>query len=435
MDGASLALFRVAFYLIIAWEVARYFQYDRVHRYYIEPQVLFPYLDVIRPWPGQGMVIHFLALGALALLSAAGLFYRVAAPLCAAALAYFFLLDKAQYLNHLYLCSLLALLLALAPAHRAFSLDRLLCLRRSRRGGPPPPPETVPRGALWLLRLQIALVYFYGGVAKLNADWLAGRPLDQWLPERSHVPLLGPLLLLPEAPLFVAWAGLFIDLSAPFLLLSRRALPWGMALCALFHITNAALFKIGIFPYAMLATLALFPDPSWPRRLLRQPLLSPPPSPSPTEFAPRPSARATRALLATLHAYLLLQLLLPLRHWLYPGDVAWNEAGHRFSWRMKLRDKQIEELEMHVLDPRTGIREQIDLEQWLTPRQIDEMGTRPDMLVDFAHIVAARWEAAAGVRPRVTAWVVVSLNGHPPRPLLDPTLDLAAQPRGLWSPW
>lgn len=33
------------------------------------------------------------------------------------------------------------------------------------------------------------------------------------------------------------------------------------------------------------------------------------------------------------------QILYPLRHHLYPGDVTWNELGHRYSWRMKLRDK------------------------------------------------------------------------------------------------
>jgi hypothetical protein len=81
------------------------------------------------------------------------------------------------------------------------------------------------------------------------------------------------------------------------------------------------------------------------------------------------------------------------------------------------------------------VREAVDVEDWLTPRQIDEMGTRPDMLVDFAHGVADRWEAAAGVRPMVTARVTVSLNGGPYRELVDPTLDLAAQPRGTLGPW
>jgi hypothetical protein len=124
---------------------------------------------------------------------------------------------------------------------------------------------------------------------------------------------------------------------------------------------------------------------------------------------------------------MIVQIAVPLRHWLYPGDVNWNEEGHRFSWRMKLRDKEVDELAMHVIDPRTGMREPIDLTDWLTEPQIGEAVTRPDMLIELARVVADRWHAQGGVRPMVTAKVSVSLNGGPYRDLIDPTLDLAAR--------
>ena len=154
---------------------------------------------------------------------------------------------------------------------------------------------------------------------------------------------------------------------------------------------------------------------------------------APAEAPAAAPGRAARVGLALLHVYLLVHLLVPLRHWLYPGDVAWNEAGHRFSWRMKLRDKQVDKLAIVATDPRTGVRHRVDVHDWLTPRQIDEMASRPDMLVDFAYMVAERWQASVGVRPIVTAKVTVSLNGAPPRDLVEPTLDLAAQPRGIFS--
>lgn len=383
------------------------------------------------------MIWHFAALGVLSLLCAAGLFYRVAAPLAAAALTYVFLLDKAQYLNHMYLCCLLSLLLSVAPVHRASSLDRLLALRRAAREGLAPPSDGVPRWSLLLLRFQVAIVYFYGGIAKLNADWLAGRPLDQWLPSRGDLPFIGPFLTHPVAPLFVSYAGLLIDLSVPFLLWFRRTLPFAVIICVLFHASNKLLFTIGIFPFVMTASLVLYPDPSWPRRLFRRPPFAAGGSAGDGAGDSRgdSAGRRTRLGLILLHGYVLVQLLLPLRHWLYPGDVAWNEAGHRFSWRMKLRDKDVDELAMHVINPRTGFRKEIDLEDWLTPRQLDEMATRPDMIVDFAHVVAEHWEKRFGVRPMVTVRVTVSLNGAPYREMLDPTLDLAAQPRGILSPW
>ncbi|AGP42223.1 hypothetical protein BE04_40960 [Sorangium cellulosum] len=39
------------------------------------------------------------------------------------------------------------------------------------------------------------------------------------------------------------------------------------------------------------------------------------------------------------------------------------------------------ELDVRVLDPRTGVRGSLDLEAWLTERQLGEMSTRPDMVV------------------------------------------------------
>lgn len=374
------------------------------------------------------MYWHFAALFVLALLCAAGLFYRVSAALLCAALTYVFLLDKAQYLNHLYLLCLLGLLLAVAPAHRALSLDLL----RARRAAPSSAPaETTPRYYLFALKVQIAIVYFYGGVAKLNGDWLRGQPLTMWLADRADAPLVGPLLATPAAGLALSYAGLLIDLSMGFLLFSRRTFPLGAAIAVAFNLSNAFLFKIGIFPYAMIASLALFGDPSWPRR--RLPFLFRAADRAAGGVpAPSPAAPRRRALpLALLHGYLLFHLAVPLRHWAYPGDVAWNEAGHRFSWRMKLRDKNVSELDIHVLDPRTGVRESLDLGEWLTDRQLGEMCTRPDMLVDFARHVADRWQEDFGVRPIVTAKVVASLNGGPFRDLVDPTLDLASRPRGL----
>ncbi|WP_437714565.1 HTTM domain-containing protein [Sorangium sp. So ce448] len=428
VDAASLAVFRAGYGALIAWEVVRYALHDRIYRYYIEPDFFFSFVPFVRPWGGTGMYWHFGALFVLALLCAVGLFYRVSAALLCAALTYVFLLDKAQYLNHLYLLCLLGLLLAAAPAHRALSLDRLRARRASLGGAP---AETVPRFYLFALKAQIAIVYFYGGVAKLNGDWLRGQPLTMWLAAHGDAPLVGPILASPTAGLALSYAGLFIDLSMGFLLFSRRTFPFGAALAVAFNLSNALLFKIGIFPYAMIASLALFGDPSWPRRRLPF-LFKGADAPGDVARAPSPAASRRSALpLALLHGYLLFHLVVPLRHWVYPGDVAWNEAGHRFSWRMKLRDKNVSELGIHVLDPRTGVREPLDVEAWLTDRQLDEMCTRPDMIVDFARHVADRFQANFGVRPIVTARVVASLNGGPLRDLVDPTLDLASQPSGL----
>jgi hypothetical protein len=120
----------------------------------------------------------------------------------------------------------------------------------------------------------------------------------------------------------------------------------------------------------------------------------------------------------------------PLRHHLYPGDVSWTEEGHRFSWRMKLRSKQ-GETRFFVTDPTRGDTRVIEPASYLLPSQLDEMSTRPDMILQFAHRLAAEARGAGSSNVEVRAMAKVSLNGRPAHLLIDPSVNLAAQPRSL----
>src|SRR5207342_1729744 len=97
-----------------------------------------------------------------------------------------FLLEEARYLNHFYLLCLISFLLVFLPAHRAFSVDAQLKPKLRSR--------VAPAWTLWLMRFQVGVVYFFGGIAKLNGDWLRGVPLDAWLAKRSHFRSSGPYL-------------------------------------------------------------------------------------------------------------------------------------------------------------------------------------------------------------------------------------------------
>ncbi|MFY0535421.1 hypothetical protein [Nannocystis pusilla] len=129
------------------------------------------------------------------------------------------------------------------------------------------------------------------------------------------------------------------------------------------------------------------------------------------------------------------QLLFPLRHWLYPGDVAWTEEGHKFAWRMKLRDKD-GYVRFFATDPELGATWKIDLTGRLPGWQREEMGGRPEMILQYARFLAddLRARGHAAIEVRVVA--LVSLNGRTPQPLVDPTVDLAHVEPSLWpSPW
>ena len=434
-DGASIAAFRVMFGALMAWEVARYFTLSRIESYYIEPSFHFtyPFFDFINPWPGVGMYVHFAAMGILALFIAAGLFYRVAASLFFLLFSYVFLLDKAFYLNHFYLILLISFLLTIIPAHRAASLDRLLFFRSQ--------PPLVPRWSILLLRAQVFILYFYAGLAKLNPDWLQGEPIRMWLAARTDFPLVGSLFTEEWMVFLFAYGALLFDLAIGFLLAWRRSRPLAIALAGLFHFINASLFQIGIFPYLAFAATLIFAEPDWPRQMysrlksiVTQPRVSPS-SPSRRYSTGgsgfwQTSGSATWTVLAIGHLYLLSQLLIPLRHFLYPGNVSWTEEGHRFSWHMKLRDKEAT-LRVFVTDPRSGETWEVSPAVDLSAKQLDEMRTRPDMVLQYAHYLAESLTMQGASRPIIRVDHRVSLNGRPYQPLIDPAVDLATVPVGL----
>jgi hypothetical protein len=428
VDGACLAVFRICFGLLMLCDVWQYWTNGWITSDYVEPTFHFTYglFPFVRPWPRDGMYWHFGVLGLLATLMAVGLCYRLAAWGFFLAFTYLFLLDKTYYLNHNYLICLLSFVLAIVPAQSAWSLDAW----RRRKGTAPPTSSIqpcydgmVPHWSILLLRTQVTLVYFFAGIAKLNYDWLVrDEPMHLWLRARAHWRLVPPLLEMPGAIQLMTYGSTLFDLSVGFLLWGRRTF-WPAAAVALgFHVFNNYLFHIGVFPWLCLATLTIFRSPGWPRRWF------PAAAHNTAAHGRRPASVRQTTALVLLHLYLAVQLLAPLRHWLYPGNVAWTEQGHRFAWHMMLRNKDIRTLAMSLTDPRTGARREIDPREYLSPHQVRHMSRHPDMILQFAHHVADLEQARTGVRPVVNARVVASLNARPYQELIDPTVDLAAQP-------
>lgn len=422
-DIASLVFFRIALGAIALWEVYRYFSKGWIDRYYIDPQFHFTYYGFswVRPWEGDGMYWHFAVLGVLSVGILLGAWYRVCAVLFFVAFTYVFLLDQTQYLNHFYMVSLVSLLMCFVPAHRYLSVDA------ARR--PEIRSQTAPVWALWILRGQVAVVYFFGGVAKLNADWLRGEPMRDWLAARTDFPVIGPLFTEEWMVYGFTYGGLLLDLLVVPLLLWKRTRWLALAAAVFFHLMNAKLFSIGIFPWFMIAATLLFLSPDWPRRLLRlgKARLQ---SPSPIAWtALHPKQRLGLILMGVFFA---IQILMPLRHFLYPGNVSWTEEGHRFAWHMKLRDKSSRAI-FKVTHPATGREWIANPSQLLTPRQVRKMANRPDMILQFAHYLAEVFGKQGVEGVEVYAHIMTSLNDRKKQLLIDPSVNLAAQPRDLWS--
>ena len=424
VDGSALVFFRMAFGAILFWEVSRYFYYGWIDRYWIEPEFFFTYegFGWISPWAGNGMYVHFLILGVLAVFITIGFLYRLSAVLFFLGFTYVFLLDKTNYLNHFYLISLLSFLLIFLPAHRRAAVDAYLGLSRSS--------DQVPYWSIWLLRIQLGIVYFFGGVAKINPDWLRGIPLDRWLSQATDFPIFGPYFGEEWAVLLFAYGGLLLDLLAFPLLVWPKTRKYIFGVLVLFHLSNAWLFSIGIFPWFMIAATTIYFRPDWCRRII----------PNTDRIAtvyrgwrPPENRRLTMSLIGV---YVVIQLLVPLRHWLYPGNPNWTEEGHRFSWHMKLRTKS-GKAEFRVVEERTGREIRVDPKKLLSRRQVSKMAGRPDMILQFSHYLARIYQRPGQGNVAVYADTRVRLNGHrPARPLVDPDVNLAAvRPSLLPASW
>lgn len=417
VDIAALVYFRVTFASFLLIEIWRYFDRGWIHRYFIEPSFFFSYpgFSWLRPWPGDWMYVHCLVLGVLALGMLVGYRHHLCSALFFLGYTYVFLLDQTNYQNHLYLISLLSFLSIFLPLNRSLSLD---CARR-----PGIHSETAPAWCLWLLRAQIGIVYVYGGIAKVNGDWLQGEPMRMWLARRTDLALIGPWLDAPWVPWVFSYGGLLLDLLVVPCLMWHRTRALAVLALVTFHLLNATLFSIGIFPWLMLALIPLFFAPDW-TRLGTRPLRRHAPGNAGPDWSKDP--RDHRVLVTLLGTYLTLQLLIPFRHFLYPGKVSWTEEGHRFSWHMKLRDKECD-ASFTVTIPATGNTVLINRRSYLTSRQERKMVSRPDMIRRFCRHLADGYRSR-GVHVEVRARISASLNGRAFQPLVDPDVDLGAEP-------
>lgn len=414
VDIASLAAFRILFGLVMGGGLLRFLATGWIETMYGEPRWFFSYpgFSWVRPWPVAGMYLHYAVLAALAFAISAGFHTRVALALFLFGFTYTQLLDVTNYLNHHYLVILLGLLLLALPAGAAWSLDA----RRRPEGR----RELIPAWMVWLLRFQVGCVYFFAGLAKAKLDWLGyGQPLNLWLAARIETPLIGPLLAQPWVALAMSWAGFLFDTTIVGWLSWRRTRLPAFAAVVIFHGLTGTLFNIGMFPLIMSSSALIFFSPSWPRRLLRGAAAIPPSSssPSPPSFAAPP-----RPLRALLLAYVALQLALPLRHFLYGGNVLWHERGMRFAWHVMIREKH--GAVTFVARFADGRRLEIPPATYLTWRQEREMGGQPDLIHQLARHIGAELARRGHHDFTIHAETQVSLNGRAPVPMIDPAADL-----------
>ncbi len=216
-DGTSLAVVRVAFGLVGLLVVVRTVANGWVESLYAGPARHFTYSGF--GWVGSptvaGTCVLLAVIGVAAAFVAVGYRTRIALGIFLIGFAWLELVEVTTYLNHYWFVSLFGIVLLAVPASARWSLD-------ARRRG----PRSIPVGALWLVRAQVAVVYVFAGLAKLNADWLVhGQPLRMWLPRRSDLAIVGPWLDERWVALGLSWAGVAFDLLVVPALCWRKTAP------------------------------------------------------------------------------------------------------------------------------------------------------------------------------------------------------------------
>ena len=192
-------------------------------------------------WPIV-LAAWFVAAGALALgwrgrIAAAGL----------ALVAAFVMAFAGMYSNHLYLLATFAALLALVDTRA----------------------DTVPAWQLWLLQLQVSVVYVFSALAKLNADFLPGNVLYYRASSSMFLPDLEPVAV---APLFAGLSVVAIlsELVIAGALWSERLRALAFGLGGLLHTgmlvaissTPELALRLVVFEMLMLSSYLLFVAPA-----------------------------------------------------------------------------------------------------------------------------------------------------------------------------
>ncbi|GAK92821.1 vitamin K-dependent gamma-carboxylase [Nonlabens ulvanivorans] len=312
------------FGFLLACEAFGHIALGAVDKHFLQPKFTFTFIgfEFLEPLTAPLMYALFVMMGIAGLLVMVGLKYRTAIIFYAVAWTYVYLLQKTSYNNHYYLLMLLNYIMIFLPAHRSVSLDA--------KWNPALRKEHMSRWVYLFIIAFLFIVYSYASVAKFYPDWI-----DTSFPKHLMKIRAGDWNILQQE--WAHWAimiyGLSFDILIVPLLLWKKTRMIAVIASFFFHIFNSIIFKIGIFPYLALAFLVFFFNPKTiQKRFLKK-----------KQFYDGdeiivPSYK--KPTIAVTMGFLIIMILLPLRHWVINDDVLWTEEGHRLSWRMMLRNRR-----------------------------------------------------------------------------------------------
>lgn len=414
IDNSQLIVFRVIFGLVIAADAFGGMATGWTHRAFILPDFTFNFIgmDFLQIFVGEQMYILYTLFGIFGLMISFGAYYRFATFGAAILWSIIYFAQKTNYNNHYYLLMLLCWLMAFMPANKYFSYD---VKRKAETQS-----ISCPRWSILTFITLLLIVYTYASIAKIYPGWLAGEPMEIWFGGKKSYPIIGTLIQNETLQFIIAVGGILFDLLIIPMLLWKPTRWLGVAASVVFHLFNSIIFQIGTFPYLMLGSTVLFFEAEQVRKLF---------------FKSKPvfeiqnqnkiqSLHKNRLILGVISIFFAFQIFLPLRHHLYPGDVLWNEEGHRYAWRMMLRAKS-GRVSFKVINNENGEEFKVNPTEYTTAKQAWSMAIHPDMLWQFVQILKKDYAKKGMANISIYADCKVKINKNPYKIFIDPEYDLA----------
>lgn len=416
-----MVVFRIFFGLLIFLEAIGACFTGWIKRTLIEPEFTFNFigLDFLQPLPGNGMYVYYVIMGMFGFLVMLGYRYRMAMISYTIMWAGVYFMQKASYNNHYYLLLLLCGIMSLLPANRLYSLDAKL--------NPNIKSNSMPNWCRWIFIIQMFIVYTYAAIAKLYPDWWDATFIRNLMLGKSQLYCFedwcfGSLLQGDVLHKILVYAGFFFDLLVIPMLLWKPTRKLAFFASIVFHIFNAIVFQIGIFPFMSLAfALFFFPVETIKKIFLKNKELY-----SGNDIT---IPKTKNLLIYGFGIYFLIQIALPVRHWFIEDNVLWTEEGHRMSWRMMLRSKS-GNIQFKIIDNNTGDEMIYDHRSRLSRKQQRIVATKPDVIWQFAQRLKKEFNEKG---KNVSIYAVnstLSINMRPQQPFIDPKVDLANE---SWS--
>lgn len=418
IDNSALIFFRIAFGFILALQplellLTRVVQYE-----YAGSPFTFPYdgLGFLQPLPGNGMYYYFALQIVLGLMVMTGTLYRISIAAYTILWAAAFAMQETIYNNHFYLELLLCAILCISPAGSYAAIDTWRKPERRQ--------THCKQWVMALLMGQVAIIFTYAALNKLYPDWLSGRYLSLVCARKRNFPFVGWMYGIPATRYLLTYGGILFDLLIVPLMLWRKSRPYAFIACCIFAGFNFITFHIGLFPLMTIVMAALFFEPRQFNRVFFR-----------NKHAVTPDAlnsNKSDAALYFVYIYIAIQILLPMRPLLYPGNTMWTEDGNRFCWRMMLRDKK-GVLQYRIYDPETRQRWTYEPGEELNAYDQAFVAVYPDMIWKYAQHIAVVWTKKGYPKAEIRASSMVSLNNYPAQEMIDTNTDLAHTPRQVFA--